>query len=109
MPASVLAGSGELAKGFEPRAPFRPRASGVLSASLQRTMRHRSRQRITRLSVFRLLLLAACGDTTIVVIGDQSGIKAGVVEREGPEVKVSGRKLDHSSVFFGGRLPKLRY
>jgi hypothetical protein len=45
----------------------RPPASGLLSASLHRTMRYRSSGRITRLSVFRVPLLAARGDTAIVV------------------------------------------
>src|SRR5262249_50282195 len=50
--------------------------------------------------------LAASGNTTIVVIGNHSGVKGGGVERAGPEVEVGGHKLDHSSILFGFRLPK---
>ena len=54
-------------------------------------------------------ILAASGNTTIVVIGNHYGVKAGVVGRDGPEIEVGGYKLDHSSIFFWFRLPKLRY
>jgi hypothetical protein len=50
--------------------------------------------------------LAESGNTTIVVLGNHSGVKAGGVERAGPEVECGGTKLDHSFILFGFRLPK---
>ena len=47
----------------------------------------------TTIGHLRLPLLAACGDNTIVVIGNHYGVEAGVVEREGPEVEVGGHKF----------------
>jgi hypothetical protein len=36
-----------------------------------------------------------------VVVGDHYSVEAGVVEREGREVKVGGHKFDQLSIFFG--------
>ena len=46
------------------------------------TMCDPSRSHITRWSVFRLPLLAADGNTTIAVIGNPSGVKAGFSDRQ---------------------------
>jgi hypothetical protein len=62
----------------------RPLASRLLPAPLRRTMRDRSRGRITRLSVFGYHYWPPV-ENTIVVVGNHYGVEAGVVEREGPE------------------------